>query len=295
MRRFLILMAFLGLVPSTYAQKIVKVVAEYTYVAPNNVSPEQAGKTAFERARLTALADEFGTTISQSNSTVVTNENGDSSVDFLSLSSSEVRGEWIETIKEEVVSASYDMEEGMFIITVKVEGRAREISKSRIDVVAKVLCNGTEPRFESDSFFQNDDLYLYFHSPASGHVAVYLSDESQNTYCLLPYMNDSDGKVEVKANKDYVFFSSDKADEKERPIVDEYTMTCDKPVEYNQIFIIYSPNAFVKANDYVAADDDLGLPRQLTYADFQKWLAKIRSADNDMILLQKSIKISRQQ
>ncbi len=294
MKKLLILfIAFLGFASSLYAQKTVRVSAEYTYVAPSDVSPEQARKTAFERARLTALADEFGTTVSQNNSAVVINENGESSVDFLSLSSSEVKGEWIETLEEKVVSANYDMETGMFVLTVWVEGKAREILKSNIDVIAKVLCNGTETRYESDSFDQDDDLYMYFRSPADGNLAIYLLDESQNTYCLLPYRNDSDGKVRIKANRDYVFFSSEKADEENKNIVDEYTMTCEKAIEYNQIYLIFSPNTFVKANDYQSADNDISLPRQLNYSDFQKWLTKVRVADPDMVLVQKPIKISK--
>ncbi len=289
----LLILITVGFVPAAHAQRVVRVSAEYTYAAPSNVSPEQAKAIAFERARLTALADEFGTTISQNNSTVVSNENGKSSVDFLSLSSSQVKGEWIETIEEKVISANYDMNAGMFVIVVRVEGKAKEISNSQIDVIAKVLRNGTDQRFESDSFKNNDDIYLYFRSPAKGNVAVYLMDDSQNTYCLLPYMNDSDGKVEVRANKDYVFFSPDMADEDNKSIVDEYVMTCEKSTESNQIFIIYSPNAFIKANDYSSADDGLILPRQLTYADFQKWLTKVRTADRDMVLIQKPITVSK--
>ncbi len=294
MRRTLIfIIVFLGLLPFAYAQRTVRVAAEYTYVAPPNVSPEQARKTAFERARLTALADEFGTTLSQNNITEMSNENGRSSVDFLSLSSSEVKGEWVETIEEKVISAEYDMDAGMFVITVRVEGKAREITGAKIDIMAKILRNGTDTRFESDSFNDNDDLYMYFRSPAKGNLAIYLSDGMEYAYCLLPYMNDSDGKVEVKANRDYVFFASGEADEDNRSIVDEYVMTCEKPTEYNQIFIIFSPNPFVKANDYLSPGEDLILPRQLAYSDFQKWLSKVRASDRDMVLLQKTIKISK--
>ncbi len=289
---FFIIIVFLSLIPTVYAQKTVRVSAEYTYVAPANVSPDQAKTTAFERARLTALADEFGTTLSQNTSTRVKNENGDSSVDFLSLSSSEVKGEWIETLEEEVISAEYDMNANAFVIKVKVVGKAREIKSSRIDVIANILRNGTDLRFEGESFNNNDDLYLYFRSPAKGYLAVYLVDESQNAYCLLPYMNDTDGQTFIKAGQEYVFFAADKADEDNKSIVDEYIMTAEKSVENNQIYIIFSTNEFTKANDEKSSlSGDFILPRQLNFADFQKWLSKVRASDREMVLLQKTIQV----
>ncbi len=285
-------LAFLCLAPVCKAQKIVKVAAEYTYVAPSDVSPEQAKTIAFERARLTALADEFGTIISQDNSTVAVNENGKSVVDFLSLSSSHIKGEWLETLEEKVMSAYYDMNAGL-IITVKVVGKARAVKRAQIDIVAKILRNGTDIRAESEDFHHEDDLYLYFRSPAKGNLAVYLSDETKNVYCLLPYRRDTDGKVDIGANRDYVFFSPEMADADNKNIVEQYMMLCDKPIEFNQMFIIFSTNAFVKANDYSLPEECRELPRQLPFDDFQKWLSKVRTEDRDMVVLQKSIKISK--
>ena len=72
------------------AQKIEKVHGEYTYHVPDNISFEAGKRTALERAKIQALADAFGTLVSQSNSTIVKNENGKSSVDFLSIGGSNV-------------------------------------------------------------------------------------------------------------------------------------------------------------------------------------------------------------
>lgn len=81
------------------------------------------------------------------------------------------------------------------------------------------------------------------------------------------------------ANKRYVFFNQKTALPLFAPTdVDEYTMTCDKASETNYIYIISSPNPFVKAIDNAAE----GLPRELKFEDFQKWLSKNRTADKDM-------------
>ena len=45
-----------------FSQKMKTVEGEYTYHAPENVSLEEARRTALDRAKIQALADEFGTT-----------------------------------------------------------------------------------------------------------------------------------------------------------------------------------------------------------------------------------------
>lgn len=164
-----ILLALMNLLTIS-AQKIEKVHGEYTYHVPDNVSLEEGKRTALERVKIQALADAFGTLVSQSNSTIVKNENGKSSVGFLSIGGSNVKGEWIETIGEPKFDIFY--ESNMLTIKVTIDGKAREIKNAAIDFEAKLLRNGTEEKYESDEFRKGDDLYLYFKSPINGYLAV---------------------------------------------------------------------------------------------------------------------------
>ena len=107
------------------AQKIEKVHGEYTYHVPDNISLEEGKRTALERAKIQALADAFGTLVSQSNSTIVKNENGKSSVDFLSIGGSNVKGEWIETIGEPKFEIFY--ESNMLTIKVTIDGKSEMV------------------------------------------------------------------------------------------------------------------------------------------------------------------------
>ena len=132
------------------AQKIEKVHGEYTYHVPDNVSLEEGKRTAIERAKIQALADAFGALVSQNNSTIVKNENGKSSVNFLSIGGSDVKGEWIETIGEPKLDIFY--ESNMLTIKVSIDGKVREIKNASIDIEAKLLRNGTEEKYESDEF-----------------------------------------------------------------------------------------------------------------------------------------------
>lgn len=230
-----------------------------------------------EQAKLAALAEEFGTTVSQWNSTIVKNENGKSDISFLSLGGSEVKGEWLEDIKIEYEEPYF--EQGMLILSVSVCGKAREIKRADIDFTAKVL-KQTGDKYESADFHHGDDIFISFRSPVAGYLAVYLVDDSETVYCLLPYMNDQTGKVNIKGGKDYIFFSEKHADPAEKSIVTEYTLTCEKSIEQNYIYIIFSPNEFTKANDNTARNNIL--PRELSFEEFQKWLAKNRQRDKDM-------------
>ena len=95
---------------------------------------------------------------------------------------------------------------------------------------------------------------------------------AQKRICFLPYAGDTDGMFEVKADKQYVLFSENHAEKGER--CDEYVMTCDGNHENNMIYIIFSPNMFVKASDTQSGEkvkvgnEILSLPRQLPYRGF---------------------------
>lgn len=286
-RWFLAVCFCIGVQAVAVAQKTERVTATYTYYAPEHVSIEEARRVALQRAQLQAIADAFGMIVTQSNATRVRNENGKSDVSLLSLGASEVRGEWLRTDGEPEYDIAY--EDGMLAVTVRVKGVIREIVNAAVDFQAKVLRNGTEDRFEGEEFRNGDDLYLSFRSPVDGFLTVYLLDAEGTAYCLLPYRNDTGGRVAIEGNRHYVFFSLDDVPAEERSIVDEYTMTCSRDGELNQIYVIFSPQLFTKAVDYAGE----GLqPRELPYEEFQEWLFKCRKQDPEMRVEVKGILIN---
>lgn len=285
MRQIIIFLLIILSLP-VFSQKEKTVEGEYIYHAPENVTVEQAKTIALDRAKIQAIADMFGTIVSQTNSTRVENNNGESSIDFFSIGGSDVKGEWLETIGEPKYEISY--EQGMLVVKVSAKGRIREIVSAPIDISVRILRNGTEDRFESEEFRSGDDLYLSFVSPMDGYLAVYLVDDEHQAYCLLPYRNQNDGIYKVVANRRYLFFNSKEATSQERQYVDEYTMTCEQSSEQNQIYIVFSPQPFAKAVDNATAEL---LPRVLGFEDFHKWLAKSRRHDKNMVLDKRIIKI----
>ena len=96
--------------------------------------------------------------------------------------------------------------------------------------------------------------------------------------------------MRVDANTRYVFFNSKTAAPLFQPAdVDEYNMNCEKAAETINNYVISSPTTFVKAKANTVA----GLPRELQYEDFQKWLTKNRTADKDMQVEIKTISVKK--
>lgn len=289
---FALVLCLIGLVANVNAQSVKSVSAEYVYVQPENETLAQAKAKAIQKAKVQALADEFGTLIEQSNFTNTREGN----FSFVSMGMSEVRGEWLGDTKEpEFTYAMNDI--GLRVITVKVWGKAREIVSAGIDVDAKLLKNGIEARYEDDEFKEGDEYYISFRSPVDGYLTIYMMDEGDNAMRLLPYSNSHEMSYRIVADKDYLFFSRKNLnDGDDANTVDEYILYAAKPVEYNRVYIIFSPNEFVHPKDSQSGSINangvkLKLPRVLSFNDMQEWLLKNRSRDKQMQVVRKEIVI----
>lgn len=290
MNRFILFIIFVFSFVIGYSQRTTKVSATYTYYAPETMSIEEAKRVALDRAKIQAIADEFGTIVSQSTSTVITNKNGESDTQFFALGGSDVKGEWIETIGNPEYQLQF--ENHYLVVTCSVKGKAREITSAKIEFTAKTLRNGTELRFEDVNFRDGDDLYLYFKSPTNGFLSAYLLDElAQIVYCILPYKAQTFSAYPVEANKEYVMFSQKEADKSERLMVDEYTLSCENEKEFNTLFILFSPSQFGKRNGFDDSIEDK--PNNISYNEFKKWLSKLQIKDKKIQVEQTSIIISK--
>lgn len=277
MRPALIAVLFCLIFCGVSAGNVRKVSASYTYYAPKNMSVEEAERIAVDRAKIQAIADAFGTFITQSNSNIISTEDGSSDTHFFSLSGSDVKGEWIETTK---VETKPSFEDRCVVIECYVEGKAKEISASRVEYEAMTLCNIPDIKFNTTNFSSGDDLFLYFKAPVAGYLNVFLLDSAENeAYCLLPYGRSQAGAYRIKADKEYYLFSEDK-DETDRSVVDEYTLTSNSAKEFNELVIVFSPKEFNKAG--LKSQMEATAPKVTTIAGFNEWLSKLK-AKNDNI------------
>lgn len=290
MNRFILFIALFLVAFSVSSQKINKVSAKYTYYAPETMSVDEAKRTALKYAKIQAMADEFGTAVSQSTSLIASEKNGASDENFFSIAETDVKGEWLETIGEPVYDIRF--EDHHIAVTCQVKGKVREVVNAKVEFIAKPLRNGTSLKYESANFKDGDDLYLYFQSPVDGFLSVYLLDEtSQKVYSILPYKNENISATPVIGNKEYIFFSVKEADKDMRSKVDEYNLNCNLDREYSTLYILFSPSLFGKRNGFEALHEDI--PKCISYRDFKQWISKVMAKDNKIQITQISITINK--
>lgn len=265
------------------ANDIVRVSATYEYVSNNpNETPAQAETKALEAARQKALEDKFGLDVTSVTNTLITNRSGngktESESNVFALGGTSVRGEWIETTKEHILEKNFT--NGFWVIKVHVEGKARNNSTEKADIQFTLVkdIQDIEPPV---TFRDGSDIFLRFTSPVAGHLCVYLIDEEQNAFCLLPYPRQQSGSQPIDANKDYIFFST-----RYEKDAQEYTLNCERSTEQNALYVIFSPNDFTKAADKQGGKNfrDEQLPRELSYEALLKWLSRNQTKDAEMVV-----------
>lgn len=282
-----LILSLLFVFSASAGPRIKKVWVEYTYYIPANVSPDEAREIAIQRAQAQAIADEFGSVVTQSSSIRIEVSNENVNTDFLSIGGSELKGEWIETIGEPKVEYIIDGKD--IALRVEICGVIREIVGTKVPFDVKILRNGTSDANESEVFHNGDDLYISFRSPSAGYIAIYLIDAENQAYCLLPYQRQENGFFSTKANRRYLFFHPDFVEDFEKDVVDEIVTDTSLAKERNRILTVFSPNKFFKATDL---QTEKNVPRSLSYAEFQKWLANLKRHDVDVSIIETAITIS---
>ncbi|MDE5552561.1 MAG: DUF4384 domain-containing protein [Muribaculaceae bacterium] len=277
MRKILLLLMLAGMTVCQAAD-IVSVSGEATYYDDGTKSKVECMRLAAEQARIDALAREFGTIVSQDILQSDRISGNRETNDFLALSTTEVKGEWVADDGEPKYDISHDAD-GNLIVTCRVRGKAKEISNQSSAFEASVLRNGTDLRNADNLFRDGDDMYLYFRGAVDGYVNVFLQDERGDVYLLLPYPRDAKTRVAVSKNREYIFFSRERARDNggNDAAVEEMILTAPDNPEYNRLYVLFSPESFARP----VMDDGGGLPVMKSEA-FNKWLLKTRRNDPRM-------------
>ena len=274
--------------------KVKTVEADYLYEIPSNVSYAQACQIALIKAQNTAIEEAFGSINAGKNTVVIDNKDGESKTMLHSEMSNEVRGVWLGDINE----PKYEriLEDGRDLVKVTVKGKVRELVAAGIEFDANPLRRHPEKGDESDTFKDGDDFYLYFKSPTDGFLTVFMHSILDNdVFYLLPYHSSGKGSFSITHDKEYYLFSEAKASSEDGQ-VDEIVITCAEghPEEYNDLYVIFSPNDYSKINSKVGQQkitDELILPSSVSYKEFNSWLMKYQQKDVQMQVKRIPIKI----
>lgn len=265
----------LALPASIHAADIVSVRGESTYYDDGTHSRVDCMRLALEQARVDALAKKFGTIVSQDILQADRVQGNREHNDFLSLSSTEVRGEWVADDGEPEYKFERDADENL-IVTCIIKGKAKAIDNESAEFLSQVLRNGTDSRNADINFKDGDSMYLDFQGSEDGYMAVFLEDEQKNVYQLLPYTTDQKSRIPVKKGQRYVFFSPEKGLKGE--VVDELVLTASYNTEYNRVYVLFSPDQFSSP----VMNREPGQLPWMDSEDFSKWLVRTRKNDPKM-------------
>lgn len=278
----LLLAAAAGCGVTSAAPKVVDVEGSYTYYIPYNVPRDRAEQIAMERAMIQALASKFGTLVSETTQMDMHSSKSGDNVDFWSSASTLVKGEWIETVGKPEFTPSLDGND--FVVSCKIKGKAREIEGARASLDIHILANSTAPEAETVSFNNGDKLFMQFTSPVDGWLTVYLEGAYGKVFRMLPFYAQRNPAHRIEADRKYTFFVSTEGD------AEQYQLTTDADIERNTLYIVFSPNEYVKPVDR-SSEEELAL-RELTTADFRRWVTNLRLTDPKLQLVVKPITIS---
>lgn len=263
--KLFILLLFLGST-AVLAQRTENACGEVDYVVPETQTLVEAKQAAIAQARLKAIADKFGTMVSQTNTTAMHTSNGKTNSSFNSFSENEVRGIWISDTEEPEVSVKYRNE--MMIIHVEVCGKVREQKREMVELQVRPLNNG----FESTNFKNNDRFSVSFKSAASGYVAVFIRDDNNDIVNVMMPYDGSDGNArEVKSNKEYFFLCTK---DPEYPYEEETILTTSKSIENNTLIVVFSQKKF-----HISLSNMGEFVPEVENSKFQKWLHGLRVYD----------------
>lgn len=279
MMRLVISILFVFISVAAFGQRTEKVQKTIVYCAEGYQSIEQAKQIAVEQCKIAAIDSLFGANVAGRATNVVSIGNGKEVNEFVEISNVDVRGRWIKDLDAPKFGKIW-YENNLLNITVTVKGKVREIVSSPIECKVKVMCDGTDEDNVRNDFKDGNDLYLSFTSPVDGYLVIYYVDDSLNAFRVLPYYKQNIGAYSIEANREYIFFSKEKAPEEDKPFVEEYSLDTNKDMETNQLYVIFSPNKFTKPIDKVIEEKR---PRQLSWKEFQSWFSKCLNNDKDMI------------
>lgn len=284
LKTYALILALTTGILSSLAQRIATVTGKYEYYLGNNdnITIKEAKIKAIELAKAEAIKKEFGSLVASDFINMDYGFNDEFSNFYVMETSASVKGEWLGDEQEPIVTISV-VDEDDLCFTAEVKGKAREIIRNTTDLKWNIQKEENGKKIDCETFDNGSRFFVNFKSPSDGYVAIYLITGDDETACLLPYRNNTSGKVQIHGGQEYTFF-----DKSMDASASYYKLSTSQPAESNQLVVLYSPHPFTKCTDI---SQDPKRPNVLKSKDFAKWLLKAQRADNELVVNKKWIKI----
>jgi len=273
---------------SSFAQRTAMVEGESEYVVgvDDNITFAEAKQRCIDEARTNALKKEFGEMVVSD--FIDTNVEVDGK-QVGSYTGDEVRtlakGDWLGDTQEPEISIEFI--DGKLYFKAHVWGEAREVVQAQTDVSVIIQRQGAKEKEPSTQFLDGENFFVNFQSPIDGYVVIYLEDIASGVAsCLLPYRKSPSRSVYVKSGRAYTFFDKELDND---PNADKMRLRTSKAVERDNLVVIFSPKKFTKC---IANTVDAKHPDLVPIREFRTWLRKNQKLDNEMVVVQRSVKIT---
>ena len=257
------------------------------------MTKEQARDKAEDLAMINAVENAFGTYVEQDADIRVSN----GAVSYNIIGTTKVKGEWLRTDKKEFKEDIQDQlddnqhKEKVIWIRCIIEGEVRKIrSKANLEIKS-LRC--PMPECETTAFLDAQCFQLYFKSPVDGYLSVFIEENSEATRRIFPYLNQgNESAVKIEGDKPYILFTNFRDLNKFASKADEIELYTYSNLEYNNVFVLFSPIPYCKPilNNATLLPDGYVLPKAISTTKFQEWLADCRLEMPDF--QSKRIKIS---
>ena len=269
---------------NTAAQKKFNTRGEAQVRQEDNMSKEETRQRAKELAIVNAIENVLGTYVEQE--TTIDISQGQAS--FKIIGNNKVKGEWIETDKEEFkeesrLSEKKGNKEFEVWVTCKISGTVREIVKPKLAFQVQTLsCPKSNCR--TTDFRNEEQMYAYFRTPSKGYLSIYAVQDDATVLRLLPYDQMTapyEDAVPVKSDQEYIFFSMQPGHnyfpDFPAGLIDEMVLGTTKPKEFMQIYFVFSTEKFSKPLLNAGKTMEQGiLPKSLSQNRFEEWIQSNR-------------------
>lgn len=285
MRKFLFFL-LIGCSTALLAQnKLVSGCGEYSFIQPDNITRDEAKKYAIARAKDDAFIGVYGENLSSSQVLKTEDKNGSAKTSFSEYTELTRDYEWMEDIKEPVLTYEMDAVTGQTRITAKVCGKFRKLG-AQTDLTASVLCNG----LEKEIFRSGDTVSILFKAAEDGYLSIFSKEESGLAYSWLPYVNEDGKPRQIKRNKGYSLVCQEDPLFPLPQIQGPIILVTDHESEEVIVWLVFSTYEYALPTMEYDSENEIYFIRT---EDFERWYYKSRNKDPNLQRLEKRIVIKK--
>jgi hypothetical protein len=275
------------------AQKVQEASATYSIVLSRTATMADTETQCIEQARLKAVGDAFGYTVSEITLARVLDTRDSFEDNFSVLTRTSVEGEWLGDTEPPVVQ--WNCVGNDYKVTATVHGKIRafaEKAKAQVEFHATTPGEGQA----RNEFRHGQTLHAVFRSSHKGHLSVYFVDHTEGkVYRLFPAA--AYGTLDhlpVEGDRTYVLFDRAHASQfPGHPAVSELNVEvpAGKPQVIDELVAVYSPKPYSKP--LLSLPND---PQELPTMDFDRfeaWLTDLRKREREAVAKRKQVTIVR--